>query len=69
MCPVCKSENVSPSKRPRLLDYLMAAFGQRPLRCRDCNSRFYLSSRLEKHIRERRNWVVAARKSADRANP
>jgi hypothetical protein len=66
MCPVCHSGNVSPSKRPKLFDFFMGMVGQKPLRCRECNSRFYVPARRLKDIKKHREWLADARETAER---
>jgi len=66
MCPVCHSAHVAPSKRRRLLDLVMRIVGQKPLRCRDCNSRFYVPVRMAKTVKQQRKWTVGARRAAQR---
>lgn len=61
VCPVCKSPNLRPARRRKLFDMFMRVVGQRPVRCRECHSRFYLSSLLIRQIKQRRDWARAAR--------
>jgi hypothetical protein len=68
MCPVCHSAHVSPSKRQKFLDLFMRILGQKPVRCRDCNSRFYVPARIAKSIKQQRKWRVGSRQSAPREN-
>jgi hypothetical protein len=40
MCPLCSSKRVRRSHR-RILDFLLGAFGGKPMRCRTCSHRYY----------------------------
>jgi len=64
MCPVCASSNLAPSKSHRFFDRFMRLLGQRPLRCRDCNARFYRAAQVAEHIRESRKWARSAERTA-----
>lgn len=66
MCPVCHSAHVSPSKRHGFLDLFMRVVGQKPVRCRDCNSRFYVPAEIAKNIRQQRKWRVGTRQATER---
>lgn len=41
----------------------MRIIGQMPLRCRDCNSRFYVPARMAKSIKQQRKWKVGTRQA------
>jgi hypothetical protein len=63
MCPVCHSAHLSPSRRHKLLDLVMRIIGQKPLRCHDCNSRFYVPARMAKNIKQNRKWRLGTREA------
>ena len=57
MCPRCKSNEVSPSKRRKFTDFMMWFLAMRAYRCRDCNKRFYVPFRIDRKLRADRKWV------------
>lgn len=57
MCPSCKSDEVSRSKRRKFLDLLMWFLGMKAYRCRECNRRFYVPARVDRKLREQKKWL------------
>ncbi len=56
MCPRCKSTDIGWSRRRKLADFFMAIWRMKPYRCRECQSRFYLPSRLDIKIAAELAW-------------
>lgn len=57
MCPRCRSDHISRSRRWKFVDLFMRLWGMRPYRCRECHSRFYMPSKLAFKIASERSWV------------
>lgn len=66
MCPRCRSNEVSRSKSWRFRDILARAWGMKPFRCRQCQKRFYLPSRLEEGIEAEHAWLQSVRREKER---
>lgn len=62
MCPRCHSMDLSRSQRRRLWDLPMLLWNLRPIRCRQCHSRFYLPAQLASQIDACRKWTIAVRR-------
>ena len=58
MCPRCKSDQVSRSRKRRFFaDFFMQLWGMKAYRCRECQTRFYLPSHMEEKIAAQRAWL------------
>jgi hypothetical protein len=56
MCPSCRSNDVSRSRKRKLKDRFMRWLGKVAYRCRDCHRRFYVTLDVDKRLHGVHEW-------------